>query len=141
MLQHTSQSEGVQDEPILPRFMVAEVGVGRPCGTGDCPPELILMASRGGLLEVVPDPAAPRGRAVLPIALAERVVLPMNALPLACYSTLATTWGIWPQYRHIMAIDSSGVANAEASSLLAVAEVKLVTCQEMTDEGEGKKSG
>jgi len=63
--------------------MVAEVGVGRLWGTGDWPPELILKASRGGLLEVAPAPAAPRGRAVLPIALAERVELPMNALPVA----------------------------------------------------------
>ena len=66
----------------LLRFMVAEVGVGRPWGTGDCPPELILRASKGGLLEVAPAPAAPRGRAVLPIALADRVELPMKALPL-----------------------------------------------------------
>ncbi len=67
----------------LLRFMVAEVEVGRPWGTGDWPPELILRASRGGLLEVAPAPAAARGRAVLPIALAERVELPMNALPVA----------------------------------------------------------
>lgn len=66
----------------LLRFMVAEVGVGRPWGTGDWAPELILRASKGGLLEVAPAPAAPRGRAVLPIALAERVELPMKALPL-----------------------------------------------------------
>jgi len=63
--------------------MVAEVGVGRPWGTGDWPPELMLRASKGGLLEVAPAPAAPRGREVLPIALAERVELPTNALPVA----------------------------------------------------------
>ena len=59
--------------------MVAEEGVGKGWGAGDCPPELTLIVSRGRL-EVGPNPA-PTERVVLPIALAERVE-PRNALPL-----------------------------------------------------------
>ena len=59
-------------------LMVAEEGVGKGWGTGDCPPELMLSASKGRP-EVAPGPAVVE-RVVLPIALAERVD-PRNALP------------------------------------------------------------
>ena len=59
-------------------FIVAEEGVGKGWGTGDCPPELMLSVSKGRL-EVAPGPIVVE-RVVLPIALAERVD-PRNALP------------------------------------------------------------
>lgn len=69
-------------------FVLAEEGVGRGWGTGDCPPELMLTASRGRP-EVDPIPI-PAERVVLPMTLAERVD-PRNALLLAApYSASAS---------------------------------------------------
>lgn len=59
-------------------FMVAEEGVGKGWGTGNCPPELMLSVSKGRL-DVAPSPTVDE-RVVLPIALAARVA-PRKALP------------------------------------------------------------
>ena len=68
--------------------MVAEEGVGKGWGIGDCPPELTLSVSKGRL-EVAPSPTVVE-RVVLPITLADRVD-PRNALPLvAPYSASAS---------------------------------------------------
>lgn len=62
-----------------PLFVVADEGVGKGWGTGDCPPELMLSVSKGRPdVEPIPTPAE---RVVLPMTLAERVD-PRNALPL-----------------------------------------------------------
>lgn len=70
-------------------FVVAEEGVGKGRGTGDCPSELMLNASKGRL-EVAPGPT-PADRVVLPMALAERVD-PRKARPLVTpYSASASS--------------------------------------------------
>ena len=61
-----------------PLFTVAEEGVGKGWGTGDCPPELMLSVSKGRL-DVVPSTTVDE-RVVLPMALAPRVA-PRKALP------------------------------------------------------------